>query len=606
MFANWGHNTYGNAYPDSEWVVNNQIKKMKKTGAQLAVFALEQIGVKYTYGIPGTHTTEIYDALNESQQITPVLVTHEGCASFMGDATSRTTGGIGVLVIVPGAGLTHAMSGIAEAFLDGIPLLVISGGVRRDVEQSYQLHGIDQLELAKPLTKASFQVTLQSEVIPTIYKAYEIAMSGEPGPVFIDIPIDVLMYTGIVDDMPVYTRHFITAEPDPVAVEKAADLIITSRFPMLYLGWGAVDAYEDSVILAEMLAAPVATSLQGKSSFPNSHPLFTSAGIGKGAKPSGQWALKSHDLLLTVGARFGEVATASYALDPPKNLIHVDINPEVFNRNFPAILTVACDGKAFIKALHTELSKRGYSSRNRLNEVSEQIRQRNESYAEQWIHKDRSDTVQPGHFFRALQQRATEDVMIVTDDGQHTFLTAELFSVNRPRHFISPTDFNCMGYCIPATIGAKLNNPDKQVISIVGDGAMLMTGLELVTASAYDIPVLIFIFNDGELGQIAQFQEIPLNRKTCTILSDKIRFEGLAMMAGMEFLEIVNDLELDARLDEAFGFYQSGRSVIVNVNIDYSQRTMLTKGAISVNLKRMPLEQKMRFIGRAIKRRLMG
>jgi acetolactate synthase-1/2/3 large subunit len=579
---------------------------MKKTGAQLAVFALEQLGINYIYGIPGTHTTEIYDALNESRQITPVLVTHEGCASFMGDATSRTTGGIGVLVIVPGAGLTHAMSGIAEAWLDGIPLLVISGGVRRDVEQAYQLHGIDQLELAKPVTKSCFQVTLQSEVIPTIYKAFDIAMSGEPGPVFIDIPIDVLMYTGIVKDMPAYIRRFSTPEPDSASVEKAADLIIASRFPMLYLGWGAIDAFHESIILAEMLAAPVATTLQGKSAFPNTHPLFTSTGIGKGAKPSGQWALKNHDLLLTVGARFGEVATASYSLDPPKNLIHADINPNVFNRNFKATLAIESDGKAFIRALHVELKKRGFSSRSRLNEITEQIRQLNNAYADQWIHKESSDRVQPGLFFRALQRRAAEDVIMVTDDGQHTFLTAELFPVNHPRHFISPTDFNCMGYCIPATIAAKLNNPGKQVISIVGDGALLMTGLELVTASAYDLPVLIFIFNDGELGQIAQFQEIPLNRKTCTILSEKIRFEGLAMMAGIIFLEIANDLELDARMDEAFGIYKSGRSVLVNVRIDYSQRTMLTKGAISSNLKRMPLEQKMRFIGRAIKRRLMG
>jgi len=217
---------------------------MKKTGAQLVVFALEQLGVKYTYGIPGTHTTEIYDALNESQQITPVLVTHEGSASFMGDATSRTTGGIGVLVIVPGAGLTHAMSGIAEAYLDGIPMLVISGGVRRDVEQAYQLHGIDQLELAKPVTKAAFLVARQAEVISTMYKAYNIAMSGEPGPVFIDIPLDVLMYTGMVEEMPAYVQHHTAPEPDPVAVGKTADFIIRSRFPMLYLGWGAVDAFD--------------------------------------------------------------------------------------------------------------------------------------------------------------------------------------------------------------------------------------------------------------------------------------------------------------------------------------------------------------------------
>ena len=577
---------------------------MKKTGAQLAVFALEQIGIKYTYGIPGTHTTEIYDALHESEQITPVLVTHEGSASFMADATSRTTGGIGVLVIVPGAGLTHAMSGIAEAWLDGIPMLIISGGVRKDVNQSYQLHGINQLELAKPVTKACFQVTHQSEVIPMIYQAYEIAMSGEPGPVFIDIPIDILMYTASVESMPTYISSAAKADPDHNAVEKAADLIIKSRFPMLYLGWGAVDAFEDSVILAEMLSAPVATTLQGKSAFPNQHPLFTSTGLGKGAKPSGQWALKNHDLLLTVGARFGEVATASYALDPPKNLIHIDINPAVFNKNFPAVLTVTSDGKAFIKALIDELNKRGYSSRNRLAEVSAEIKKLNDAYAATWIHKASSETVQPGHFFRALRQRASEDAIMVTDDGQHTFLSAELFPVNRPRHFISPTDFNCMGYCIPASIGAKFHHPDKQVISIVGDGAILMTGLELVTAATYDLPLLVFIFNDGELGQIAQFQQIPLNRKTCTTLSDQIRFEGLAMMAGMAFIEIANDNELEIKMEEAFGMYLSGRSVLVNVRIDYSQRTMLTKGAIAANLQRMPLGQKLRFIGRAVMRRL--
>jgi acetolactate synthase-1/2/3 large subunit len=579
---------------------------MKKTGAQLAVYALEQIGVRFTYGIPGTHTTELYDALQESPQITPVLVTHEGCAGFMGDATARTTGGIGVLVIVPGAGLTHAMSGIAEAFLDGIPLLVISGGVRRDVKQSFQLHGIDQLSMAKPVTKACFQVTHQREVIPTIYKAYEIAMSGEPGPVFIDIPIDVQMYTGETDGMPAYGAHQSRVDPDPAMVRKAADLIAAAQFPMLYLGWGAVDAFHDSIVLAERIAAPVATTLQGKSAFPNLHPLFTSAGIGKGAKPSGQWAFENHDLLLAVGARFGEVATASYALAPPRNLIHVDINPDVFNRNFPATLAIESDGRAFIRALHAELEKRGVDAGKRLPEVSSQIRKRNEAYTATWMHAPGREKVQPGQFFHMLQQMAKEDALMVTDDGQHTFLSAELFPVNRPRHFISPTDFNCMGYCIPASIAAKMNQPGKEVISIVGDGAMLMTGMELVTAAMYDIPVMVFIFNDGELGQIAQFQEIPLKRKTCTVLHEGIRFEGLAILAGMSFLEIRHDMELESTLREVFDRYRSGKSVIVNVHIDYSQRTMLTKGAISANLKRMPLEQKMRFIGRAIKRRLLG
>jgi thiamine pyrophosphate-dependent acetolactate synthase large subunit-like protein len=241
------------------------------------------------------------------------------------------------------------MSGIAEALLDGIRCLSFP------VECGVMWNSHTSCMASTSLNwKTGYQGLFpcsSSLKHPTIYKAYDIAMSGEPGPVFIDIPLDVLMYTGKVEDMPAYVRHFKTVEPDSAAVEKAADLIISSRFPMLYLGWGAVDAFDDSVILAEMLAAPVATSLQGKSSFPNSHPLFTSAGIGKGAKPSGQWALKSHDLLLC-WCLFG--SGSRLCANPPKT------HPWDINRTYliaiSAIPTVACDGKAFIKAC-IELSK---------------------------------------------------------------------------------------------------------------------------------------------------------------------------------------------------------------------------------------------------------
>ena len=164
---------------------------MKRTGAQLAVFALEQVGVKYTFGIPGTHTTELYDALDLSEQITPILVNHEGGGAFMAEALSRTSDSIGTLAIVPAAGLTHAMSGIGEAFLDGIPMLVIAGGTRTDTGRHYQLHQFDQVELAKNITKAQFGIKSHNEIIPSIYKAYEIATSGEPGPVFIELPVNL-------------------------------------------------------------------------------------------------------------------------------------------------------------------------------------------------------------------------------------------------------------------------------------------------------------------------------------------------------------------------------------------------------------------------------
>ena len=193
----------------------------------------------------------------------------------------------------------------------------------------------------------------------------------------------------------------------------------------------------------------------------------------------------------------------------------------------------------------------------------------------------------------------------MTDDGKHTFLTAELFNVAKSTHFVAPTDFNCMGYCVPAAIGAKLVNPNKRIVAIVGDGAMLMTGMEVITAATYGIAPIIFIFNDGELGQISEFQSIPLKYKTCTTLA-KVNYEGFAIAAGLPFLQINNDIELDEVMDKAFKINDEGKAVIVNVKIDYTKKTMLTKGAVMVNLKRFPLSEKVRFILRMAKRHTIG
>ena len=171
---------------------------MKKTGAWLVRYALEQIGVTHTFGIPGVHNTEIYDELNKSELIRPVLVTHEGGAAFMADATSRTSGNIGTLLIVPAAGVTHAASGIGEAFLDGIPMLIICGGIRTDVEKSYQLHDVDQHALLAPITKKTYKIETHQDIIPTIYEAYQIAVDGEPGPVFVEVPVNLQLFPGEV------------------------------------------------------------------------------------------------------------------------------------------------------------------------------------------------------------------------------------------------------------------------------------------------------------------------------------------------------------------------------------------------------------------------
>jgi len=578
---------------------------MKKTGAQLAVFALEQLGVKYTFGIPGTHTTELYDEMNKSAQISPILVTHEGGGAFMADAISRTTDGIGVLTIVPAAGLTHAMSGIGEAFLDGIPMLIIAGGTHKESGKSYQLHDFDQIGLASTITKAQFLIEKHEDVISTLYQAYDIATSGEPGPVFIELPINIQLHIGDIVEMNKYSPPENAATLDRVKITEVVELLKSAKKPMMFVGWGALAAMEECVEMAELLVAPVSTTLQGKSAFPNNHPLFTSVFLGASAKPSGQWALKEHDLLLVVGARMGEIATGSYGLEPPKNLIHIDINPEVFNKNFKTKVAIESDSKIGLIEILKELKSDGFTSSRNQEHVYGKIRDENKAYLDTWLGKKQDEIVSPGYFFTKLREKLNDDAMMVVDDGKHTFLAAELFPVFKPSQFISPTDFNCMGYCVPATIATKMANPNKQVIGIVGDGAFQMTGLELITAAAYEVPAIVFIINDGELGQISQFQKIPLNRKTCSVIG-KANFEGVAIATGAEFLTIDNDHEIDNKIDNALQLSEAGKHVIVDVNIDYSQKTMLTKGVVKVNLSRFPFKEKVRFIARAAKRHLLG
>lgn len=578
---------------------------MKKSGAFLTVYALEQIGVKYTFGIPGVHNTEIYDALNSSEQITPVLVTHEGCGAFMADAISRTTDNIGTLVIVPAAGMTHAMSGIGEAYLDGIPMLVISGGTRRDSGRRYQLHELDQGRVLDGIIKKYTLVERHADIIPAIYDAYRTATSGEPGPVFVEVPAELQLFQGEVADLPAFMPAPPPSLPDGKLVKQAVDLLMGAKQPGIYVGWGAVDASEETASLAERLVAPVATTLQGLSALPATHPMHTGVGFGNSGLPAAQKAFANSDCLIAVGARFGELATGSYGVTVPENLIHIDINPEVFHKNYPAKVAIEGDSKKVLSALLEELEQRVWKSDRDAEALGQMIRKEKDAYRSQWTKKKNTEKVSPGHFFQSLREQLDDDVQMVIDDGKHTFLAAELFPVYHPRHFISPTDFNCMGYCVPASIGAKLGNPDRQVAAIVGDGAFLMTGMELLTAAANKIGVMVFVFHDGELGQISQFQQIPLNRKTCTILGD-VKVEGVALATGAHFLPMPNDDAIDDVISEAIAVSKTGRPVLVDVNIDYSQRTLLTKGVVKTNLGRFPTGEKLRFVARAVKRHIMG
>ncbi len=579
---------------------------MKKTGAWLATYALEQIGVRWTFGIPGIHNTELYDELNNSALITPILVTHEGGGACAADAVSRVADGatIGALAIVPASGLTHAASGIGEALLAGIPMLIIAGGTRNDTGHRYQLHDIDQLQIAKGLTKAVYRVTRHADVVSIIFEAARVALSGEPGPVFIELPLDVSLFPGTIDTpLPIWVAPQPPSCIDRAGIARAAAMLRAAKRPGIFVGWGGRGAVTALQQIAERLNAPVATTLQGLASFPHDHPLHAGFSFGNSAVPAAQHAFADCDCLLAIGARFGEIATGSYGVEVPTNLIHIDINPAVFDANYPAAVKLTGDAKVCVEQLLAELEKHVTAPVD--SQLLARIAADKAAHRQSWYRHDSKGRVNPARFFDELRSQIPSDAIVAVDDGNHTYLTAELFPVQRGGKVILPTDFNAMGYAVPAAIGAKLVYPEREVIAIVGDGAFAMTCMELTTATAQQLGIICCIFRDGELAQIAQAQQLPYGRTPCTTLG-RVNFEGIAIATGAAYLPIDNDTGLAAALASARAIAARGQPVIVDIAIDYSKRTAFTEGVIKTNLQRFTLPQKMRMLTRAVARKITG
>ncbi|HTR21741.1 MAG TPA: thiamine pyrophosphate-binding protein [Gemmatimonadales bacterium] len=576
---------------------------MKLTGGEIVARALADEGVRFAFGIPGTHNIELYDALAESDAVRAVLVTDEQSASFMADGVWRASGQLGCVNVVPGAGLTHALSGIAEAFMDTVPLLVLGCGIRQDFKKSFQLHDVDQLAIAAPITKAAFRVDRGADLYPEIRRACLIARSGAPGPVMVEVPVNLYLQRHDVDPAG-WSAPAPVAPPVPEAedIDQAVRLLDGDAVrPLLYLGLGAAGAGVDLVALAERLQAPVATTFQGKGVFPESHPLFLWNGFGDAAPPFVREVARGRNATLAIGCRFSEVGTGSYGVAPPRPLIHVDIEPAVLGRNFPTDLGLEADAGAFVRALLPSLRSRAPEP-----EVRAAIRAGHDATWKQWLADvGAGPKVTPAHLLRSLQSAFGPDTIFTTDSGNGTFLAMECLRLERPGQFLAPVDYSCMGYSVPAALGAKLARPECPVVALAGDGAFLMTGLELLTAANQGIAVAVFVLRDKELAQIAQFQETALNRKTASVLPD-YDVGGIAAGLGVEALHLRSDAEVPRVLEQVRDCLGRGRPIVVDTAIDYSRKTFFTAGVVKTNLLRFSWPERLRFIGRALKRKVLG
>ena len=570
-------------------------------GAALVVKALEDEGIHFAFGIPGTHNIELYDVLAESAVVRPVLITDEQSAGFMADGAWRASGRMACVNLVPGAGLTHALSGIAEAFLDGVPMLVLGCGIRRDQPRAFQLHDVDQLAIAAPITKATFRPASGGEIYATIRQACRLARSGSPGPVMVEIPVDQYLFRHSTPDGARLPPPLEPPAPDPAGLEAAARLLrAPGARPLLYLGLGAAGAGPELIALAEALGAPVATTISGKGVFPESHPLFAWNGFGDAAPPFVRELARRATVTLALGCRFSEVGTASYSSAPRGDLIHVDIDPLALGRNYPARVSITADAAAFVRALRPRLTGGPASDRN---DVARIIRDGRAALAAERAVPPETDRVSPARLFAALQGALGPDTVFATDSGNGTFLAMEHLVLDRPRSFLAPVDYSSMGYAVPAAIGAKLARPDRPVVALPGDGAFLMTGLELLTAASQGVAVAVFVLRDRELAQIAQFQRTAFNRPAESLLPD-YDVGSLAEGVGVEWVRLDRDAEIEAVLAWVGEVLAAGRPIVVDTAIDYSRPTWFTRGVVKTNLGRLPFTDRLRFVARALRRRL--
>lgn len=571
---------------------------MKVTGGGAVVRALEDEGIPFTFGIPGTHNIELYDALARSARVRPILVTDEQSASFMADAVWRASGKLGCVNVVPGAGLTHALSGIAEAFLDAVPLLVLGCGVRTDTGKRFQLHDVDQLAMVRPVTKAQLAVERGAELYATVRRACRLARSGRPGPVMVQVPANLYLSRHDVE----FTLDEAAPPdrvPEPAQLARAASLLDSARRPLVYLGLGAAPARADLVALAERLEAPVATTIQGKGVFPERHPLSLWPGFGDAAPPFAREIAASCDATLAIGCRFGEVATASYGVAPPTPLIHVDIDPTVPGANYATELAIVADAAATVSGLLPRLAARRADP-----ELRGAIAAGHAAVREQWDGAAGAG-VAPHRLLQALQRWFGPETIFTSDSGNGTFWAMEALVLDAPGKLLAPIDYSCMGYAVPAAIGARLACPATPAVCLAGDGAFLMTGLELLTAAQLGLAVAVFVLRDRELAQIAQFQEIALNRKTCSALPD-YDLAALCRGLGIECFGLRNDAELPAVLEQVERSLAAEQPAVVEVAIDYSTRTYFTRGVVKTNLGRLSWPDRLRFVTRALARRVLG
>ena len=511
-----------------QWIAEVQPARRVMRGAAILCEALLQEGADTIFGYPGGAVLHIYDELTAySGLINHVLARHEQGAVHMAEGYAKATGKVGVAIVTSGPGATNAVTGIADAYMDSVPLVVITGQVPRRMIGTDAFQEIDTLGITRPCTKYNYLVQSAGELAAVVQEAFYIASTGRPGPVVIDIPKDVTAETVSFEypdrvKLPGY-RPDLPA--DAQQVRRAVERLLSADRPILYVGGGIIHSNASSELmeLAERLNLPVTPTLMGLGCFPSGHPLCLGM-LGMHGTYWANMAISEADLIVAIGVRFDDRVTG--ALDkfaPHAEIIHVDVDTSSLNKNVRAHIPILGDARNVIRQMLELLPEGGpdggpeggMDAELRLADWWEQIRQWSE-YAP--LSYEQSDSViKPQYLVQQLYELTDGDAIIATDVGQHQMWLAQYYRFNGPRQSLTSGGLGTMGFGFPAALGAQLAFPERQVIAFVGDGGFQMTAQELATAVQFRANVKIIVMNNGYLGMVRQWQEIFYDRNYSSV-----------------------------------------------------------------------------------------
>ncbi len=543
---------------------------MKLSGAKAIVDSLKKEKVEVIFGIPGGSTIPFYDAIYESD-LRHILARHEQCAAHMADGYARVKGVPGVCTATSGPGATNLVTGLAVAYMDSSPVVAITGQVPKPMIGKDAFQEADIVGITNPITKYAFQVTSASQIPDTIKTAFLLASTNRAGPVLIDFPKDVFyeeVDIAAAEKLNIKGYTVRSGEPHPYSIKKALGLIIGSERPIILAGGGviAANASAELVKLAELIMAPVATSLMGKGAIPETHPLSMGM-LGMHGRGEANMTVEEADLIIAVGMRFSDRSTGRLEVfGKNAKIIHIDIDPAEIGKNVKVDIPIVADAKKTLSTLFLKLSEVG--SKRGENEWTKRVHELKDQFSSNY--EEQKEGLRPGRLMKLLRSIIPGNAIVTTGVGQNQMWAALHFQVLQPRTFITSGGLGAMGFGLPASIGAKVASPDRPVFNIDGDGSFIMTEQDLATAVSEGIPTVSIIMNNRVLGMVRQWQCMFCNKRySHTDLGKVPDFVKLAEAYGAEGIRIGSYKEFESAIKRSL---KAEMPVVVDVPISPDEK----------------------------------